>query len=64
MEEGGNCIMRPSGVEVMVVVVRRVERRDWAPSRAMVWRWASRSGLGSDVRVLEGGRGLGSVAVR
>lgn len=55
---------RPSGVDVMVHVVRRVLSNDWAPSRAMAWRVVLRSVNDWDRSVDVVGRGFGSVAVR
>lgn len=49
---------------VTVGEVRRVVRRLWAPSRAMAFRASFRLVGGCKRRVLEGGRGLGSVVVR
>ena len=55
---------RPSDVEFIGQVVRRVLRRDWAPSRAMDFKVSLRVGKGWERRVVVRGRGFGSVAVR
>lgn len=42
-DAGGSDIKSPSGVDVIVQVVRRVLSRDWAPSRAIVCNVVLRS---------------------
>ena len=61
---GGRVMRRPSGWEVMVVVVRKWVRRDWVPSRARDKRVLFRELRGRERRAVVGGRGLGSVVVR
>ena len=62
--EGGRDMVRPSGVEVMVVVVRRVVMRDWVASRAVDWRRVLSCGRGRLRSSGVGGRGFGSVVER
>lgn len=57
-------MVRPSGCEVMVVVVRRVVIRACVPSRAVDWRMELSSLCGRERRCELGRRGLGSVVLR